>query len=308
MTNVPLDIRSGYSRADMNHPDFPAARHALDLEVRASGPPMPTDAALFDLFVKDWHREDSRPGSWCMRIGAIGKRAVYHLEYNPHGDADWRTVFGPGGWVEDAKGNADALLKIAIRARTRSGADAGASSKQPKRVSATTPADHEPDTSQQPLFRSAAVATEIIALLDERSEQLKDVSRYVTDRVDERTVRCLIDFGFRHLEGNVWLLVLQDRGTWCTDEEAEDWGRDEHQYFYHSESRSVFYDGDAPTESEDDEQRWQEDGLAPLRKASPPAAQPRHPEPLLPPLAPRTRQPLVRRPRLDTYVAADDFS
>ena len=172
MTNVPLDIRSGYSRADMNHPDFPAARHALDLEVRASGPPMPTDAeaALFDLFVKDWHREDSRPGSWCMRIGSIGKRAVYHLEYNPHGDADWRTVFGPGGWVEDAKGNADALLKIAIHAGSRSGADAGVSSKQPKRVSATTPADHEPDTSQQPLFPSAAVAAEIVAQLDERAE------------------------------------------------------------------------------------------------------------------------------------------
>jgi hypothetical protein len=31
-----------------------------------------------------------------------------------------------------------------------------------------TPTDHEPDTGQQPLFPSAAVATEIIALLDER--------------------------------------------------------------------------------------------------------------------------------------------
>ena len=135
-----------------------------------------------------------------------------------------------------------------------------------------------------------------------------DVSQYVTDRVDKRTVRFLIDFGFRHLEGNVWLLEVKDRGPWCTDEEAEDWGSDEHQYFYHSESRSVLYDGDTPTESEEDEQRWQEDGLAPIRTASPPSAQPPHPWHRLPPVEPRTWQPLVRRPRPDTYVAVDDFS
>ena len=175
-------------------------------------------------------------------------------------------------------------------------------------MSTPTPTTLGPDTNPPPLFSSRAIAKQIVAQLDVRSEQLKDVSHYVTDHVDERTVRSLIGLGFRHLEGNVWLLEVQNRGPWCTDEEAEDWGRDEHQYFYHSESRSVLYDGDTPTESEDDEQRWQEDGLAPLRKASPPAAQPRHPEPRLPPLAPRTRQPLVRRPRPDTYVAADDFS
>ena len=209
MTIAPLDISNGYTRADMSHPDFYEARRAQDAATRAKGPAMPTDAEANEvgLFAKHWHREDSRPGSWCMRIGAIGKRAVYHLEYNPHGDADWRTVFGPGEWVEDAKGNADALLKIAIRAGTRSGADAGVSSKQPKRVSATTPADHEPDTSQQPLFPSAAVATEIIALLDERA-----------------------------------------------------------------------------------------------------AALPGPPEPWLPPLAPRAREPLVRHQRPTGYVAADDFS
>lgn len=42
----------------------------------------------------------------------------------------------------------------------------------------------DPDTNPQPQFRSSAIATRIVAQLDERAEELKDVSRYVTDRVD----------------------------------------------------------------------------------------------------------------------------
>lgn len=38
------------------------------------------------------------------------------------------------------------------------------------------------------------------------------------------------------------------------------------------------------------------------------AALPGPPEPRLPPLAPRAREPLVRHPRPTGYVAADDFS
>ena len=123
MTTAPLDVSNGYNRADMSHPNFYEARRAQDTAARVAGPAMPTNAEANEvgLSVKG-HREDSRPGSWCVRTGAIGKRAVYHLAYDPHGDADWRTVFGPGGWVEDARGNADALLKIAIRAGTRSSA------------------------------------------------------------------------------------------------------------------------------------------------------------------------------------------
>ena len=94
---------------------------------------------------------------------------------------------------------------------------------------------------------------EIIAVARTASEP-EDLSRFVTDRVDEEQVRFLIDCGFQHFRGNTWTLSIPHRGAICTDEEgAEEWGH-EHQYSYDRDERLMAFSGDRQSEQEEIEE------------------------------------------------------
>lgn len=153
---------------------------------------------------------------------------------------------------------------------------------------------------------------EIIAVARTASEP-EDLSRFVTDRVDEEQVRFLIDCGFQHFEGNTWTLKVPHRGAICTDEEgAEEWGN-EHQYSYDRDERLMVFSGDRPSEQEEIEEmeelalQAEVDRYAPARS---PEAAPESPPPAhrLPAAGPWPEQPVALRPGALGYTATDDFT
>lgn len=83
--------------------------------------PLPTDeeAAVYGLRLGTTHKHDSRPNSWCIRVGKLGgKRAYFHLQYDAHSlELDDRAVYSSGWWIDDASGNDEALALIAERMR-----------------------------------------------------------------------------------------------------------------------------------------------------------------------------------------------
>ena len=153
---------------------------------------------------------------------------------------------------------------------------------------------------------------EIIAVARTASEP-EDLSRFVTDRVDEEQVRFLIDCGFQHFRGNTWTLSIPHRGAICTDEEgAEEWGH-EHQYSYDRDERLMAFSGDRQSEQEEIEEmeelalQAEVDRYTPARSPEPATESP----PLvrcLPTARPRPEQPVAPRPGDPGYIATNDFS
>ena len=141
----------------------------------------------------------------------------------------------------------------------------------------------------------------------------ENLSRFITDRVDEQQVRFLIRCGFQHSGGNTWTLSVPHRGDVCTDEEgAEEWGG-EHQYSYNSESKCVVFSGDRQSEQEEMEEMEELALQAEVARYTP-ARRPA-PAPESPPLArrrsvvgPWPEQPVALRPGDPGYSATDDFT
>lgn len=137
----------------------------------------------------------------------------------------------------------------------------------------------------------------------------EDLSRFISDRVDEEQVRFLIDCGFQHFRGNTWTLSVPHRGDVCTDEEgAEEWGH-EHQYSYNPESKCVIFCGDRQSEDEEEEERFQAevDRYTPARRPAPASESPV--PALRPPVVrPRPEPQAVLVPGAPGYISWDDFS
>lgn len=81
--------------------------------------PTAAEAAAVGLRLGETHKHDSRPNSWCIRVGKLGgKRAYFHLQYDAHSlELDHRTVYSSGWWCDDGSGNVEALALIAARIR-----------------------------------------------------------------------------------------------------------------------------------------------------------------------------------------------
>ena len=155
-------------------------------------------------------------------------------------------------------------------------------------------------------------ANEIITVARTASEP-EDLSRFVTDRVDEEQVRFLIDCGFQHFRGNTWTLKVPHRGDICTTEEdAEEWGN-EHQYSYNRDEKLMVFSGDRQSEQEEIEEmeelalQAEVDRYTPARRSAPASESPvpaRRP----PVVRPWPEQPVAPRPGDPGYIATDDFT
>ena len=150
-------------------------------------------------------------------------------------------------------------------------------------------------------------------IASQTASEPEDLSRFVTDRVDEEQVQFLIDCGFQHFRGNTWTLKVPHRGDICTTEEdAEEWGN-EHQYSYEHGERLMVFSGDRQSEQEEIEEmeelnlRAEVDRYTPARRPAPAPESP----PLarcLPAARPRPEQPVALRPGDAGYTATDDFT
>ena len=62
------------------------APHRLDVFATAAA--QQTAAILGLSIAEDWHAHDSRPGSYCRRVGPIGHRRTVHLMHDGHAMTD----------------------------------------------------------------------------------------------------------------------------------------------------------------------------------------------------------------------------